>query len=588
MNVLNSVNDNSFNELLAYINNREKTSKPFSHNIKIHFLRNYTIEPLIPFLKYHLYKCDINPIISVSNYDSIQQDILDPDSILAKIKPDLIVLSMHYHVNDLSSHFTPAELETEIISLFTLLKEKTDACVVVNTQIPVFYSTLMINNVDIYGLPAHFGSLNNVIRDFVMQNSSKFILLDWEKYAQLLGEDNSMDYRYWYLNKAPFKKFFLNVYANDIARIMRVLKGQQKKCLVLDCDGTLWGGIVGEDGIEGIKLDNYDYPGKIYYDFQQTVISLYKQGVIITLCSKNNPDDVWQVIDSHPACLLKREHISAFRINWEDKMTNIISLAQELNLGIDSFVFVDDSHVECDLIRKMLSQVTVLQVPKYLSIYPQMLRKDNVFDVLALNEDDKNRTLRYQQEGFRREYENQFSTIDEYLSSLALKIKILPVTEKEISRIAQLTQKTNQFNLSVRRYTESEIKAFVDSTDSDVYSLQVSDRFGDYGLTGMLIACCKENMIKLDSFLLSCRVLSRRVEYAFLAHCLKYLTDTWSRTRIHAYFLPTDRNMQIQDFLLSTGFYKIGESNNDHIYELDCLPALPRIDFIHVETENTR
>ncbi len=582
-------NFENFNTMLAFVNSAEKNANVFPHTLKIRFLRNFTIEPIEAFLKFHLYQAQINPTISYSDYGSIQQEILDPNAYIAKEKPDILVFSLFYHVNDLFSHphlHSLDEAKKELCDFLMLLSEKTNALILINTFIPPFYSALSAGLVEIEGTPHHYSAINHFIRAYVTQHSKRFILMDWEKYSRQLGELESMDYRYWYMNKAPFKKAFLNRYAVDITRVAKVLKGKIKKCLVLDCDNTLWGGIIGEDEVSGIKLDTYEYPGKIFYDFQQTVLKFYKQGVLIALCSKNNEADVWQVLDHHPASLLKREHLSAYRINWQDKATNIKELASQLNLGLDSFVFVDDNPAECELIRTLLPEVTVFQVPQDLSLLPSLLLRENIFDVLGINEEDKNRTLSYQQENSRQDFKKQFTDIEDYLRSLNLKLHVFLAKENEFARVAQLTQKTNQFNLSVRRYSEEEIKAFAKVTDKKVFSLWVEDRFGNYGLTGVLIAFRHGEYITLNSLLLSCRILSRRIEYAFVKNCMQQLQNEWQLTCWRAEFLPTDRNAQVKAFLEDLGFRKMAEKEKIHIYALEKALKIPKIDFIQIISES--
>ena len=583
------IDANNFNSMLSSINQVEKSNLIFEHTIKIHFLRNFTIEPIENFLKFHFYQSRINPVITYSDYNAILQEILDPTSPLLTQKPDIIILSLFEYSNELfSSTKRLDEMKENIEKIYNQLAQKTDALILVNTNISPSYSSLISISTEIQTTSLFHASLNYFIRNFVAQNNSRFILMDWERYLQLLGENECMDYRYWYMNKAPFKKDFLNCYAKDVARIAKVIKGKSKKCLILDCDNTLWGGIIGEDGLQDIKLDDYEYPGKIFHDFQQSVLSLYNQGVIVVLCSKNNEEDVWQVFDNHPACVLKREHIVAHRINWNDKATNITEIANELNLGLDSVVFVDDSPLECNLVKKLLPSVTVLQVPQNLYSFPQLLFKEELFDILSMNDEDKKRPLMYQQEAGRRESAKQFENIEDYLRDLELTLHIYPVKPSEISRIAQLTQKTNQFNLSVKRYTESEIKYFCESDTSKVFSLVAKDRYGDYGLTGALIASRYNDSVRIDSFLLSCRILSRRIEYAFLFNCLQLLHDEWALTHCFADFFPTNKNSQIKDFLFNTGFNFKEEKEMLHIYELNGMPMMPKIDFIQIELENNK
>lgn len=592
MNVINQTTHNinpNFNDMLAYVQQTEKNAVNFSKQIKIRFLRNFTIEPIEPFLKFHLYKALIKPEITYSDYGSIREEILDPNSYLTQNAPEVIVLSLFYHMHDLFNHAhlkTVDDITQEIITLFELVKQKTQALVLINTFIPPFYSSLVTGSIEVEGIPKHYSDVNFYIREYVFKNTSRFIIMDWEKFVRISGENDSMDYRYWYLNKAPFKKTFLNLYAIDIANTVKSLKGHIKKCLILDCDNTLWGGIVGEDGISNIKLHDYDYPGKIFYDFQQTIIRLQSRGILIALCSKNNVEDVLEVLEQHPACLLKLQHLAAYRINWQDKATNIKELAEELNLGLDSFVFVDDNPAECELIKQFLPEITVLQTPKELFLLPQLLIKAGLFETLTLNEADKNRTLSYQQENARRAFAKKFINIEEYFASLNLKIKVHASEESEFSRIAQLTQKTNQFNLSLKRCSDAEIMKIAYNQNMSSWSLWVSDRFGDYGLTGVLIARKESTYLVIDSLLLSCRILSKRIEYAFVKHCMEILSHKWQIKHWYANYFPTERNRQVLDFLLTLGFHKCEETDNMHIYELHEMPRVPNLDFIEILSES--
>jgi HAD superfamily phosphatase (TIGR01681 family) len=300
-----------------------------------------------------------------------------------------------------------------------MLESRTQATIAVNTFLAPLYPELgLILPHDRGDLTTQVADLNRFIADQVREKAPRFLLMDWARYQRRLGADASIDRRYWYMSKAPLKKAFLNVYAQELSRIVRALKGKAKKCLVLDCDNTLWGGIIGEDGIDGIKLDGNEYPGKAFYDFQTSVLQLAERGVLITLCSKNNEEDVFEVLDTHPWCRLKRSHLSGWRVNWQNKAANIADLSEELNLGIDSFVFVDDNPVECDIVRQALPELTVLQVPDKLYNLPSLVLEDGLFDTLRVSDEDKRRALLYQSESQRKGARTQFGNIESYLSSL--------------------------------------------------------------------------------------------------------------------------------------------------------------------------
>ncbi|MBK8286571.1 MAG: hypothetical protein IPK97_17850 [Ahniella sp.] len=307
--------------------------------------------------------------------------------------------------------------------------------------------------------------------------------------------------------------------------------------------------MVGEDGVDGIQLDGHQYPGRAFVDFQTTVLHLAERGVMVTLCSKNNEGDVFEVLDKHPWSRIKRAHLAGWRINWNDKASNIVELAEELNLGLDSFVFIDDNPVECGLITQMLPQVTVLQVPKKLHELPALLLRDGLFDTLRFTEEDRKRAQLYQGESQRKSARGSFDSIDAYLQSLQTVAVINRASAASIPRIAQLTQKTNQFNLTTRRYSEQDIEAFIADPDAAVYSLTVRDRFGVLGLVGaQLIVGWRSDGTGRLTLLMSRRVLGRRLEDAMIGYCFAEIRATRSGGRDGKPSIPTAKNAQVADF----------------------------------------
>ncbi|MBF0236070.1 MAG: HAD-IIIC family phosphatase [SAR324 cluster bacterium] len=564
--ILSSVSFDRLLSLITAIDQVEKIAPSFKETAKINFLRNFTIEGIDPFLKYYLYREKIQPQLIFGNYDNVQQEILDPQSHLHQNSPDAIVLALmpdHLSTDYLSTHWDARETEQNLLKVFDLLQTNTQSLIIVNTFIPPFYSEqgVVIKGDKIFEIQR----LNQVIRQYITQHSSQFFLADWERFVRVLGEEKSMDYRYWYMSKAPFKKDFLQLFAFEIVKIIRALKGKSKKCLVLDCDNTLWGGILGEDGINGIKLDPHDYPGKTFYDFQQSVLHLIERGVMIALCSKNNEQDVWDVLNNHPSCLLKPTHLSAWKINWDDKASNISALAKELNIGLDSFVFMDDSPMECDLVRSTFPMVTVVPVPKKLFEYPSLLFKDGWFDTLTVSLEDKHRNTMYQIEVTRNKHLNGIENLNDYLSNLELVAIIHPMTSEEIQRVSQLTQKTNQFNLTTKRYSEIEIKAFANNSERFIFTMTVEDKFGPYGLTGIFMAQKTSEYIQVDSFLMSCRILGRNLECAFVDYCMSYLENQWGMNQWKSFYIPTPKNHQVANFWEKFGFKAI--NCNDKLKE---------------------
>jgi FkbH-like protein len=403
-------------------------------------------------------------------------------------------------------------------------------------------------------LTSRVEEFNRQLRAFVALNAPKCLLVDWERIVMLIGNDAAFDLRMAYVAAAPFRQKFLNLYAHEIFRVGRTLRGLSNKCLILDCDGTLWGGIVGEAGIEGIELNPNEYPGKAYYDFQRAVLRLAGEGIMIALCSKNNADEVTAVLDRHPHCLIKREHLVAARINWHDKERNIQELVTDLNIGMNAVVFVDDSAIECARIKAFLPDMTVRVVPQRLYELPLLLDAEGLFDKLATTKEDLARTEMHREEERRRENAKTFATADEFLSSIDIRAQIRAARAVDIARISQLTQKTNQFNLTTRRYSEGEIEQLAASGDYGVYSLTARDRFGDLGLTGVFIARRDGAGAHVDTLLMSCRVLGRRLEDQFVVECLTVLNRHWHPLAWSAEYIKTGKNDQVANFWPKFGF----------------------------------
>jgi FkbH-like protein len=563
---------NDLNAVFTAVSRLEREAR-FDHVARVVLLRNITIEGLDTFLKFHLYSSAIRAEVVFGGYGTMMQDALADDGPFRKGDPDLVVLSLT--LDDLDPAYgTPGwraeAAQSELKNLFELLERRTRATIVVNTFIsPLYPESGLVPAPDCSDATSQISALNRFVQDFVRERAPRFCLADWDRYLRILGAKEALDHRCHHLWKAPFKKAFLNLYAQDLSRIVRALRGCTKKCLVLDCDNTLWGGIVGEDGIDGIKLDRNEYPGKVFHAFHNSLLHLAERGVLIALCSKNNEADVFEVMDKHPWCRLKRSHLAAWRINWQDKTENIVELAEELNLGLDSLVFIDDNPVERDLVRKVLPDVTVLQVPEKLYDLPSLVFELGLFDNIRLTDEDKRRTRLYQSESQRKAACGAFKSVDEYLASLQTVASIHRVRPAEIARVAQLTQKTNQFNLTTRRYSERDIEALAERQDAAAFSLSVHDRYGDLGLVGVMVLERNGVIGRIDTCLMSCRALGRGLERAMVARCLDVMGRAWDVQKWQAEYIPTRKNMQVADFWTKNGFVPMGERADRKTYVRD-------------------
>jgi FkbH-like protein len=373
--------------------------------------------------------------------------------------------------------------------------------------------------------------------------------VDLDDVATRVGTQSFFDHRYWYSARYPFSAPAAAEFARRVVVVGVLLKQPRAKVLVLDADNTLWGGIVGEDGFDGIAIGP-DYPGNAYLDFQRRILDFQQRGLVLAMCSKNNPADVEQVLRDHTHQLLRDGHFAARRVNWTPKAENLRSLAEELNLGLDSFIFVDDSDHECAAVRHALPQVQVVQVPARAVDVPGCLDRVARLEVLSLTSEDLAKTHMYAQERKRREILEGAAQPGggDYLARLQMKMRVGVDPLPHLARLSQLTKKTNQFNLTTRRYDEQQVRAFIDGADTLVLDFSLADTFGDSGIVGLAIWRLRGAQAELDTFLMSCRVIGRLAETAFLEAGLRLLAAR-GVTELVADYLPTAKNDLVREFL---------------------------------------
>jgi FkbH-like protein len=321
--------------------------------------------------------------------------------------------------------------------------------------------------------------------------------------------------------------------------------------VAVDADNTLWGGVVGEDGALGVLLGD-DFPGSAYRDFQKLLLHWRRQGVLLTLLSRNNEADVWEVFDRRPEMVLRREDVSGWRIGWEPKPDNLRALAEAMSLGLDSFVFIDDDPMEVERMRAAWPEVACVQLPADPARIVDEVARHRLFERLRTTTEDRGRAGMMADEGRRSELRSRLSP-QEFLASLQLRVRVFDAAEEHVARITQLVNKTNQFNLTTLRRDEAEIRRLMAAADHRVYGLSAQDRFGDYGLTGAAILRDLGPSCEIDTFLLSCRILGREVETAFLA-ALAREAGRRGRREMVARYVPTARNAPAADFLPRHGF----------------------------------
>jgi FkbH-like protein len=558
-----------------------------SKSYEIGVLSNVTVNSFKEVLEYSCRLNQIEPKVEIGNFDNIVQD-----SAVLKNK-DLIIIfyDVLNIVDQVSEFFEDIEeekynnLKNKLFSEIDIIFENLSntASVIFNSFSSAYYNN---NNVQLSKIETFVKELNDCVEQ---KKTSNVNIINIDKLFINIGFKHSIDYRFYHSSKAPYTFAFLKNYVAAIETVFLRNTGKLKKAIIFDCDNTLWKGVIGEDGMEGIDMLPTSKSGKFYHLVQQIAVFLSKRGVIIGLCSKNNEQDVLDVLRNHKDMILKEEHIVIKKVNWVDKASNLREIASELNIGIDSLVFVDDSNFEINLIKEQVPEILAIKVPTAISDYPDLILK-NVYTYfnLVLNCDDAKKTEMYKQQFERENSKIAFNSIENYLASLEIELTVVKNDKAHIPRIAQLTQKTNQFNLTTYRYSESQIYHFMADKKHEVYAMFVKDKFGDNGLTGVCIAKEDEKDSKnviLDSLLMSCRIIGRNIEFVYVSLIIKDLTNKGYKT-LTVHYIPTKKNAQVEDFYDKVGLNLIENIDGTKHYSLNIANFEPKkVEYIKINTE---
>lgn len=546
---------------------------------KIALLSNITMEFLAENISNNLKERKIDANLWLAGYGQYKNEILDDKSSLYQYDPDYIIIYLDGTMLFSNEYYDLLNEEGDAVKLAkTAFNDSYNLVKKLNMKLPKSYvliNTIIGETASMFsGLESNYAyGINTIINYFnkflvhAKKGNSKMIIYDVDYIAKVIGHNNWFDYRFWYLAKSNFSNLALKECSSLICSVIQSLEGKNKKAIILDLDNTLWGGIIGEDGFNGIKLGPEGI-GQAYMEFQKILKLLTKQGVILGICSKNNYEDAINVIRKHPYMILREEDFAAIKINWQDKPTNINEIALDLNIGLDSLVFIDDNPFEREYVRRSLPQVIVPDWPADPSFYKAALIKlyDRYFYKLNITSEDKERLNLYQAQIKRKILMESFSSLEEFLESLEMQCFIRINDKTNIARMAQLTQRTNQFNLTTRRYTEADIENFLNSNNYLLFTIQLIDKFGDNGTVGLSIIELKnDKSARIDIFLLSCRVIGRKVENAFMSIIIDKLKE-FGISRLIGEYIPTNKNKIVANFYSDLGFEKIKEDNDGISY----------------------
>ena len=543
-------------------------------DITIGIVGNSTTGLIVPALVGTALRYGISLKVVESGFNQVAEEAFSSATAFNDKKLNFILIAIDYHALPLSPCPGNPELAATRVedclhylkTVVEALRNKTNAQIIIqNIARPVetFFGSYEGR------LPGTLtwmvSKLNNHIDELVSSDTQVF---DVAGLSSSLGLSNWHDPTLWNLGKIPFSPVYLPVYADYFCRIVAAKIGKSKRCLILDLDNTLWGGVIGDDGLEGILIGNGDPTGEAHLHLQRIALELRERGVVLAVSSKNEDATARQPFKEHPDMLLREEHIAVFQANWSDKASNIKAIAEVLSLGLESMVFLDDNPAERMQVRRELPEVAVPELPEDPALYSHTLLAAGYFEAVTFSDEDLRRAAFYQDNAKRVMGISQFSNMDEYLISLDMEILFSPFDAAGRSRIAQLISKSNQFNLTTKRYGESDIKNF--ECDERFYTRQIrlKDAFGDNGMISVVI-CKKDSLIwEIDTWLMSCRVLGRRVELTVLQDIIASAKDCGA-TKLMGIYLPTTRNIIVKDHYEKLGFSMVRREGEMEFWELD-------------------
>lgn len=534
---------------------------------RLAILSNATVDFLVPPLIATAARHGIALEVIQPSYSQVAQEALTPDSRVNSAKPDAVLFALDYRALPLKlAPGDTAASEATVQGALGYLEALRDGIKQNGTAVCIFKSFAppaepLFGSLDraLPGTLRHsLDAINRELARRCLENGD--LLFDVAGLAETVGLANWHDVQIWNMGKLPFANEFVPLYADHVGRLLAAVRGKSRRVLILDLDNTVWGGVIGDDGLEGIRIAQGDAVGEAHLAVQRMALELRQRGIVLAVSSKNTDEVARAPFREHPEMLLKLDHIAVFQANWNDKATNIQAIAEELSLGLDAMVFLDDNPAERGLVRTLLPQVAVPELPEEPAFYARTLAAAGYFEAVTFAAEDLKRAAYYQDNARRLTLEKQAGGVDAYLASLEMTITFQPFDATGRARIVQLIGKSNQYNLTTRRYTDPEVAAL--ESDPDVFTLQVrlADTLGDNGMISVVICrAVAGDAWEIDTWLMSCRVLGRRVEHMVLREILEHARAAGVQ-RLRGSYIPTERNRLVVEHYAKLGFRKTGET----------------------------
>jgi len=524
--------------------------------LKLHLISDFNLETLGHYLANG--KAEPQLSVSVAPFGQVFPSLLqlsqaeNPDFALVWTSPQKIAPTFANALNHES--VDEDRVLAEVEQFAKCLRESQNhvrALFVVSWTLPLYQRGDGILNLKGKGLRKLLLKMNLKLAE-LLENSTGIFLLDGQRWTESVGK-NAYSPKLWYLTKTPFHADVFRAAASDVKAAISAVVGASRKLIVVDLDNTMWGGVVGDLGWQNLRLGGHDYLGEAYVDFQRALKSLRNRGILLAIASKNEESVALEALAKHPEMVLRLGDIAAHRINWNDKAANISELVAELNLGLQSVVFIDDNPVERARVREALPEVLVPEWPDDKTLFASHLLALDCFDSAYVTLEDKSRHQLYAAEKQRDQSREQIGSAEEWLRSLNTELMVVESGEADRARVVQLMNKTNQMNLSTRRVSELELRTWLQPDTRKLWAFRVKDRFGDSGLTGILSLEIQSGAAQITDFVLSCRVMGRNVEHAMVAFAASYCRSL-GLSELRADYLPTEKNKPCLTFWRSSGF----------------------------------
>lgn len=518
------------------------------------------------------YELGIDLQILDTDYNQIDAQVMDANSEIYQFKPDYILIDMCTEkLYEKFCNTSPASRYNFALDMYSKIRDYWEIIGVHGGCRILQFNFVEVDDM-VFGNYANKTSasflyqqrkLNLLLMEGAQENKNVFVV-EVSEIQNRIGRKVCFDEKYYYSAKMPLSLEALPHVAKKVADTVDVLRGKIKKCIILDLDNTLWGGVIGDDGMSGIEIGELG-AGHAFTEFQMWLKELKNRGMVLAVCSKNNEETAKEPFLKHPEMILKLEDISMFVANWDDKASNIRYIQETLNLGMDSFVFLDDNPFERNMVRSIIPEITVPELPEDPALYLSYLKELNLFETPSYSEEDKSRTDQYRAEIGRVTMQKRFESIDDYLISLEMKAEAKAFDEFHYPRISQLTQRSNQFNLRTIRYTEAEIKSIANDERYITLYFTLKDKFGDHGLISVVILEKQDQKtLFINTWLMSCRVLKRGME-EFVVNTIVEKARQQGYNKVIGEYIKTQKNSMVEHIYNKMGF----ESIDDKCFSVD-------------------